>query len=68
VFVGPSFAGVAKEFFLEAAVLIAVFPVLDSLIQKGKVSLYMVLGSEGLAVLLLAVAGILAAQAEQPKE
>lgn len=59
VFWGPRFWKIASEFFLEAAVLIAVFPVLDTLITSHKVTVHWVIESEGLAIGLLALAAIL---------
>ena len=68
VFVAPTFADVAKEFFLEAAVLIAVFPALDYFVQHGTVNSTLIAWSGGLTVAFLALAGILAAKAEQRRE
>jgi hypothetical protein len=50
------------EFCVEAAVLVAVFPVLDTLIQRGSlknVGWRMMCGSEGLAVALFLIAVIM---------
>jgi len=57
----PKFAAIAQEFFTEAAVLVFVFPILDTIVQFGrqKVTLSLGLGSIGVAVLLLFVAGII---------
>ena len=60
VFWGPRFWKIASEFFLEAAVLIAVFPILDTWVTEHKVTVRWMVGSEVLAVLLLALASILA--------
>jgi hypothetical protein len=61
-FAHPKFAGIAQEFFTEAAVLVFVFPVLDTIVQfgKAKVTIKLALGSIGVAVLLLSFAGIIA--------
>jgi hypothetical protein len=58
----PKFVDVAQEFFTEAAVLVFVFPVLDTVVQFGarKVTWKLALGSVGVAVFLLFWAGILA--------
>jgi hypothetical protein len=61
-FLGPRFAKIAVEFFTEAAVLVAVFPVLDTIIENGgllNVTWPLVAWSEGLAVLFLFLAGII---------
>lgn len=62
-FSGPSkFWKLAMEFCVEAAVLVAVFPVLDTLIQRGSlknVGWRMMCGSEGLAVALFLIAVIM---------
>lgn len=63
VFWGPRFWKIASEFFLEAAVLIAVFPVLEVWIQQGKVSTRWALGSEGAAIVLVVFAAMLASLA-----
>jgi hypothetical protein len=51
------------EFFIEAAVLVAVFPVLDTIIQPlggvQKVTWQLVAWSEGIAGALLLLAGIM---------
>lgn len=60
VYAKPHFGKIASEFCLEASVLIAVFPILDLWIQKSQVTLRWAVGSEGVAVALLACAGILA--------
>jgi|SRR5271163_2604957 hypothetical protein len=58
----PRFVEIAQEFFTEAAVLVFVFPVLDTIVQFGpkKVTWRLALGSVGTAVFLLFWAGILA--------
>lgn len=58
----PKFVDVAQEFFTEAAVLVFVFPVLDTIVQFGtkKVTWRLALGSLGTTVFLLFWAGILA--------
>jgi hypothetical protein len=58
----PQFVNVAQEFFTEAAVLVFVFPVLDTIVQFGtkKVTWRLALGSVGVTVFLLFWAGILA--------
>ena len=58
----PKFVDVAQEFFTEAAVLVFVFPVLDTIVQFGtkKVTWRLALGSVGATVFLLFWAGILA--------
>jgi hypothetical protein len=58
----PGFVNVAQEFFTEAAVLVFVFPVLDTVVQFGtkKVTWRLALGSVGVTVFLLFWAGILA--------
>ena len=58
----PKFVEVAQEFFTEAAVLVFVFPVLDTIVQFGtkKVTWRLALGSLGTTVFLLFWAGILA--------
>ena len=63
VFWGPRFWKIASEFFLEASVLIAVFPVLEVWIQRGGVSVRWALGSEGAAILLVVFAAMLASLA-----
>lgn len=60
VFVSSKSGKIASEFFLEGAVLIAVFPVLDVWIQKGVLSIRWIIGSEAVAIFLLALAVILA--------
>ena len=62
-FSGPRFAKIAVEFFTEAAVLVAVFPILDTIIEPGgvaRITTPLVAWSEGLAALFLALAGIIA--------
>jgi len=62
-FIGPRFAKIAVEFFTEAAVLVAVFPILDTLIEGGgmaKLTESLVAWSEGLAAFFLLLAGIIA--------
>jgi hypothetical protein len=62
VFSHPRFADIAQEFFTEAAVLVFVFPVLDTVVQFGraKVTWRLTAGSVGVTVLLLFCAGIIA--------
>lgn len=60
MYLNPRFGKIASEFFLEASVLIAVFPILDLWIQKSQLTFRWAAGSEGVAVALLACAGILA--------
>jgi len=70
VFLGPRFGKIGVEFFTEAAVLVAVFPILDTIIEKGgtpKVTWSLVAWSEGIAVMLLFFAGILSELAERPR-
>ena len=61
---------VAIEFFTEAAVLIAVFPILDTVIPIGNtggiknLTWALVLGSEGIALLFFILAVILAGVAK----
>jgi len=56
------FASIAQEFFTEAAVLVFVFPVLDTVVQFGtkKVTWGLGLGSVAFAIFLLFWAGIIA--------
>lgn len=63
VFLVPRFWKIASEFFQEAAVLIAVFPILDRWITQGRVSIRWTLGSEGAAIGLVVLAAILASRA-----
>jgi hypothetical protein len=68
VFLSPRFGKIGVEFFKEAAVLVAVFPILDRIIEKGgmaKVTWSLVAWSEGIAAMLLFFAGILAEMAER---
>jgi hypothetical protein len=70
VFVGPRFVKIAVEFFTEAAVLVAVFPILDTIIQVGgmqKVTWSLVAWSEGIAGMLIVFAGILSELAERTR-
>jgi hypothetical protein len=60
IFWGPRFWKIASEFLLEAAVLIAVFPILEEWINKGTVRIRWALGSELFAAGLLALAAIMA--------
>lgn len=59
-FVGPKFAKIAVEFFTEAAVLVAVFPILDTVIGHSRVTRSLAFGSAGLVLLFLFLAGIIA--------
>jgi hypothetical protein len=64
IFIGPpKFFRIATEFFTEAAVLVAVFPILDTIIEPlggvQKVSWHLVEWSEGIAAALLFLAGIM---------
>jgi len=63
----PKFADIAVEFCTEAAVLIFVFPILDTVVQFGtkKVTLRLGLGSVGLAILLLFIAGTIRGRAKE---
>jgi hypothetical protein len=63
-FGGPAkFFKIASEFFTEAAVLVAVFPILDTIIEPlggvQKVTWALVVWSEGIAAGLLVLAGIM---------
>lgn len=60
VFRGPRFWKIASEFCSEAAVLIAVFPVLEKWISKGSIPTRWAVGSEAFALLLFGFAVILA--------
>ena len=57
------FFKIAMEFFTEAAVLVAVFPILDTIIEPSgsvqKVTWSLVVWSEGIAAALLVLAGII---------
>jgi hypothetical protein len=57
------FFKIAMEFFTEAAVLVAVFPILDTIIEPygsvQKVTWSLVIWSEGIAAALLVLAGIM---------
>jgi hypothetical protein len=60
-FIGPRFAKIAVEFFTEAAVLVAVFPILDTIIEArgtARITRPLVAWSEGLAAFFLVLAGI----------
>ena len=60
VFLGPGFFEIAVEFFTEATVLVAVFPILDTIIERaGKVTRSLMVWSEGLAAIFVILAGIL---------
>ena len=60
-FRSPRFAKIAVEFFTEAAVLVFVFPIPDTLVQfgKSKVTWPLTVGSVVLAVVFLLLAGII---------
>jgi hypothetical protein len=62
----PKFADIVVEFCTEAAVLIFVFPILDTVVQFGskKVTLRLGLVSVGLAILLLFIAGTIKGRAK----
>jgi len=60
VFFGPKFARIAVEFFTEAAVLVAVFPILDTIIGHGRVTRSLAFGIAGLVLFFLFLAGIIA--------
>ncbi len=61
-FAHAKFASIAQEFLTEAAVLVFVFPVLDTVVQFGraKVTWELGLGSMAVAIFLLFWAGIIA--------
>jgi hypothetical protein len=64
IFIFPhKFFKIAMEFFTEAAVLVAVFPILDTIIEPlggvQKVTWPLVAWSEGIAAGLLFLAGII---------
>lgn len=61
-FIGPKFAKLAMEFFTEVAVLVFVFPVLDTVIQFGRRKLSWQLAgvSIGVAVVCMVLAAIMA--------
>jgi len=63
-FAHARFAAIAQEFFTEAAVLVFVFPVLDTIVQFGraKVTWGLVLGAVGVSIFLLFLAGIIASR------
>ncbi len=63
-FWGPKLAKIAADFCAEAAVLIAVFPILDTIINKGglkDVTWPLIGWSVGLPVILLVFAGVITA-------
>ena len=61
-FTRKEFAKIAVEFFAEAAVLVFVFPVLDTIIETGglqRLTWALFIWSTGLAVFFLFLAGII---------
>ncbi len=60
-FWGPRLAKIAVEFCTEAAVLVAIFPLLDTIIKGGHVTRPLIGWSVGLPAILLLFAGVIAA-------